>query len=100
MSVVKKYKKRAFLNDDRSMTGIVSLNMELFKSINDKTKKSTFEIYGTLSISDCSRMIYLELQAENPKTLRQLKKKIARLKSIVEDADKFIKENEKLIIQK
>ena len=100
MTVVKKYHKRTFLNDDPSMTGIVATNLEVYKYKHENKNKinvTKHEIFGSISISDCNRMVTLDFECASKSKLITVKRKIARLKDAILRAEQFVNDNEHYI---
>jgi len=85
------------------MTGIVAVSFEVFKYKHEnknKTKKERHEIFGSIAISDCNRLISLDFEASTKSRLAKMKKKLARLKEVIVCAEEFIKDNEHYINRK
>lgn len=91
--------KRVFLNDDKSMSGIGCLHMVKDSGVDEQDgKKKTFvSVWGTLQLSDCNRLISLDLDSYSRVEATKSLNKLKRIKDLVDTAIKVLEENKNSI---
>lgn len=89
------YKKRAFLNDDKSMSGFIVAYLDKF-SYDFKETRDIVSSYPTLDIGDCSNKVCLDFSFYSPADLKRALKKLRLFTStIVGFTEAFEKEVER-----
>ena len=94
------YQKRAFLNDDKSMSGFIIAYLEEFLYHETETR-DRISAYPSLDIGDCSNKVSLDFSFYNTADLKRALKKLRLFRDVVDGfADAFeneaVKAQEKL----